>query len=164
MNFSYSVEVSSFWISDLKYTKSRLDVPNYKVYGTKSAYYAALPHYPLLLWGSEATSFICKIKMQLWGLWWAVLLTAAPRPQGVKGSNRQSPQRECTSKSAPHPPTKKIKNKGIIPYTLCFPGWAKSLPQRWIKLFYKETGKSDSLWGKEGLLERESALGQSYFT
>ena len=29
---------------------------------------------------------------------------------------------------------------------------------------YREIEKSDSLWGKEGLLERESALGQSCFT
>ena len=41
--------------------------------------------------------------MQLQGLQWAVLLTAAPRPQGAKGSNRQSPQRECRSKGAPSP-------------------------------------------------------------
>lgn len=60
--------------------------------------------------------------------------------------------------------TKKIKDQGTIPHTLGFPRPGQITPTKMDKALNREIGKSDSLWGKEGLLEPESARGQSYFT
>lgn len=60
--------------------------------------------------------------------------------------------------------TKKIKSPVTIPHTLCFPKLGQISPTKMDKALNREIGKSDSLRGKEVLLERESALGQSDFT
>lgn len=150
-------------MSDLKYTELRLDLPNYKVCRTKSACYPALPCSPPLLWGSEAISFIAKSKCSseaCSGLCWQ--LPQDPREQRGLIAN---PHKEHAQAKVLHlPTTKKIKNQGNHPPHPLLPRLIQISTTKMEKALNREIGKSDSLWGKEGLLERESALWQSRFT
>lgn len=92
-----------------------------------------------------------------------MLLTAAPKLQGVKGLIADLHKENAQAEGVP-PLTKKIKSWVTIPHALLFPKLGQISPTKMDKALNREIGKPDSLWGKELLLERESALGQSDFT